>query len=87
MTGARDQVAGGIPEAVARIRAHTRLPVVVGFGISRREQVHEVARCADGVVVGSALVNCIQENLGDPGRIVARLRAVADDLASGTARD
>jgi tryptophan synthase alpha chain len=87
VTGAREQVAGGIPEAVARIRAHTPLPVVVGFGISRREQVHEVARCADGVVVGSALVNCIQENLGDPGRIAARLRAVAADLASGTARD
>ena len=86
VTGARDQVAGGIPEAVARIRAHTALPVVVGFGISRRDQVHEVARCADGVVVGSALVNCIQEHLDDPGRIAARLRAVAAELAAGTAR-
>ena len=36
--------------------------------------------------VGSALVNCIKENLGDTGRIVARLRAVAADLAAGTAR-
>ena len=65
VTGVRDQVAGGIPEAVARIKAHTTLPVVVGFGISRRDQVSEVARSADGVVVGSALVNCIKENLGD----------------------
>jgi tryptophan synthase alpha chain len=87
VTGARDQVAGGIPEAVARIRRHTTLPVVVGFGISRRDQVREVARSADGVVVGSALVNCIQQNLGDAGRIVARLRAVAADLAAGVARD
>jgi len=86
VTGTRDEVAGGIPEAVARIRAHTQLPVVVGFGISRRDQVSQVARCADGVVVGSALVNCIKENLGDPGRIAARLRAVAADLAAGTAR-
>lgn len=86
VTGVRDQVAGGIPEAVARIRAHTPLPVVVGFGISRRDQVSEVARCADGVVVGSALVNCIKDNLGDTGRIVARLRTVAADLAAGVAR-
>ncbi len=87
VTGARDQVAGGIPEAVGRIRKHTALPVVVGFGISRRDQVREVARSADGVVVGSALVNCIQQNLGDAKRIVARLRAVAADLSAGAARD
>ena len=66
VTGVRDEVAGGIPEAVERIKAHTSLPVVVGFGISRRDQVNQVARSADGVVVGSALVNCIKENLGDP---------------------
>jgi tryptophan synthase alpha chain len=87
VTGIRDQVAGGIPEAVARIRSHTALPVVVGFGLSRREQVHQVARYADGVVVGSALVNCIAENLGDPARLTARLGAVVRDLAAGTARD
>ncbi|MFA5058873.1 MAG: tryptophan synthase subunit alpha [Opitutaceae bacterium] len=86
VTGVRDEVAGGIPEAVARIKAHTALPVAVGFGISRRDQVGQVARCADGVVVGSALVNCIRENLGDTGRIVARLRTVVTDLAAGTAR-
>ena len=86
VTGVRDQIAGGIPEAVARIRAHTTLPVVVGFGLSRRDQVNQVARSADGVVVGSALGNCIQENLGDAGRIVARLRAVTADLAAGTVR-
>jgi tryptophan synthase alpha chain len=79
-------VAGGIPEAVARIRVHTSLPVVVGFGLSRRDQVRAVARWADGVVVGSALVNCIQENLGDTRRIVARLGAAVQELAAGAAR-
>ena len=86
VTGMRDEMAVGIPEAVTRIKAHTALPVVVGFGLSRRDQVSQVAHWADGVVVGSALVNCIKENLGDTGRIVARLRAVAADLAAGTAR-
>ena len=63
VTGVRDQVAANIPEAVARIRQHTSLPVAVGFGISTREQVRQVARHADGVVVGSALVNVIKDNL------------------------
>lgn len=87
VTGMRDQVAGGIPEAVARIRAHSPLPVVVGFGISRRDQVRTVARCADGVVVGSALVNGIKDNLGDRSAIERRLREIAADLAAGTGRD
>jgi tryptophan synthase alpha chain len=79
-------MAGGIPEAVERIRMHTSLPVVVGFGVSSRDQVNRVALSADGVVVGSALVNCIKENLGNVPLMAARLEAVASDLAAGTAR-
>jgi tryptophan synthase alpha chain len=71
---------------VARIRRATNLPIVVGFGISRREHVRAVAAHADGVVVGSALVNCIRENLGRPDAIVQRLAAVASDLAAGLTR-
>ncbi len=87
VTGVRDQMAAGIPEAVALIRRHTSLPVVVGFGVSRRDQVRTVARCADGVVVGSALVNGITENLGDTARISDRLKILTADLAAGTRRD
>jgi len=86
VTGVRDQVATNIPEAVARIKAATTLPVVVGFGISTREQVAQVAAHADGVVVGSALVNAIRDHLGDPQRISEKLAAVASDLVAGTAR-
>ena len=86
VTGVRDQVAANIPETVARIRAHTALPVAVGFGISTRAQVAEIAAHADGVVVGSALVNCIKDNLGAPDRITARLAAVVTDLVAGTRR-
>jgi tryptophan synthase alpha chain len=86
VTGVRDQVAANIPEAVARIRRHTSLPVAVGFGISTREQVAQVAAQADGVVVGSALVNIIRENLGDRGRIAAALAARAAGLSAGTGR-
>ncbi len=86
VTGVRDQVAGNIPDAIARIRRHTALPVAVGFGISNRDQVREVAATADGVVVGSALVNCIRENLGSLDRIVRRLTSVATDLVAGCRR-
>ncbi len=86
VTGVREQVAGNIPEAVARIRKATTLPVVVGFGISTRAQVAQVAAVADGVVVGSVLVNCIRENLGAPEKIVGRLGEVGRDLVAGTAR-
>ncbi|MBC7367077.1 MAG: tryptophan synthase subunit alpha [Undibacterium sp.] len=86
VTGVRDQVAVGIPEAVARIRAHTKLPVAVGFGIGTRAQVAEVAAHADGVIVGSVLVNVIKANLGTRGQIAPALAAKAADLAAGTRR-
>jgi tryptophan synthase alpha chain len=86
VTGVRDQVAGNIPQAVARIRARTALPMVVGFGIGTRAQVAEVAAQADGVVVGSALVNCIRDQLGDRERLLAAVGARAADLAAGVWR-
>jgi tryptophan synthase alpha chain len=86
VTGVRDQLAGGIPEAVARIRAHTRLPVAVGFGISTREQVAQVAALADGVVVGSALVNIIRDGLGALAGVGPALNRRVSDLCTGTSR-
>ncbi len=87
VTGVRDQVAGNIPEAMARIRAHTPLPTVVGFGISTRAQVAQVAAHADGVVVGSALVNCIRDHLGERSKIAPAVAARAADLAAGKHRE
>jgi tryptophan synthase alpha chain len=86
VTGVQQQVAANIPQAVARIKARTTLPVVVGFGIGTRAQVAEVAAQADGVVVGSALVNCICELLGDRSRIIPAIGARAADLAAGLGR-
>ena len=65
VTGARTEVAASMPERVAQIRATTSLPIAVGFGISTPEHVREVARVADGVVVGSAIVKQIAERGGD----------------------
>lgn len=64
VTGARDQLPEGLREAVGRIKMKTEKPVAVGFGIGRPEQAGEVARFADGVIVGSAIVAKVEENLG-----------------------
>jgi tryptophan synthase alpha chain len=66
VTGARDRVASGAEALVRRIRAHTTMPIALGFGISRPEHVAEVAAYADAAVVGSALVSVIAEHGRSP---------------------
>ncbi len=57
-----------VDQAVQRIRAHSQLPVAVGFGIRTPEQAGNIARVADAAVVGSALVDSIANGLDDDGR-------------------
>lgn len=64
VTGEQETVATSIDEQVALIREHTRTPIVIGFGISNPEQAKTVAKLADGVVVGSAIVKIVG-NEGD----------------------
>lgn len=59
VTGARAEMAAGIEEQVARVRAAAEIPVCVGFGVSTPDHVRRLAAFADGVVVGSALVDRI----------------------------
>ena len=62
VTGMQSQIAANLASQVAKIRAHTKLPIVVGFGVSNPDQAKLVAQNADGVVVGSAVVNQIAEH-------------------------
>ena len=66
VTGARERLAGDIREHVDLIRRRSDLPVAVGFGTKTPEQAAEVAREADGVIVGSAIVSRIAERAGAP---------------------
>lgn len=75
VTGVRDSLPEDLAEAVARIRLHTDLPIAVGFGISTPEQVQAVGAVADGVVVGSAIVNCIPQHKGCPEAIISAVSA------------
>lgn len=71
VTGARDDMARGTDDLLARVRLQSNLPVAIGFGISRPEHVAEACRHADAAVVGSALVSVIAEQ----GRAGAAERA------------
>jgi len=77
VTGASTALAAGLADSVGRVREATTLPVAVGFGISSAEQAAAVGRLADGVVVGSALVN----RLGTGG--VAAARRFLGELRAG----
>lgn len=74
VTGARDTLASGIAELVARIRTATALPVAVGFGLSRPEHVTAVGRLADAAVVGSAIVSVVADE-GDSPALAPRVEA------------
>jgi tryptophan synthase alpha chain len=80
VTGMQQHVATSIGSRVELIRKQTKLPICIGFGISTPEQARDVARHADGVVVGSALVNRIAE-WGNDADLPAKLETFARPLA------
>jgi len=83
VTGVRESLDSSLEEKVGIIKSNTDKPVVVGFGISKQSQVREVAEIADGVVVGSAIVNVIADNLEDESAMLATLGATVKDLSAG----
>lgn len=87
VTGERHEVAANLAEKIAAIRVHARHPVVVGFGISTAEHVRTVATHADGVVVGSALVNCIAANADNPGAILQAISSKLHNLVTGLIKE
>lgn len=79
VTGVRESMSLAVSELVGRVRQHTSLPVAVGFGISTPEQVREVWGYADGAVVGSRLVQEIENNLDSP-QLIERVAQLAREL-------
>jgi tryptophan synthase alpha chain len=81
VTGARDAVAERLRERLAAIRHHTDLPITVGFGISDEKQARTVARWADGVVVGSAIVDLIGK-VGDTADLADQISEFVAPIAA-----
>jgi len=80
VTGMQAQVASNLSAEVARLRAHTTLPIAVGFGISNPEQARLVASQGDACVVGSAIVNQVAEHGKSPD-LVQKVGAFVKSLA------
>lgn len=75
-----------VSEAVQRIKAHTDLPVCVGFGVKTAEQARTIGASADGVVVGTAIVNAIANVLGPNGQQTADPAEAVATLVNGLAQ-
>ena len=87
ITGTAAPDAQTVAGAVARIKAHTDLPIAVGFGVRSREQAAAIAQAADGVVVGSAIIDRIKANLDTDlnpnGEVVSEVLNFVSELAGG----
>jgi len=87
ITGAARPDPQKVAASVARIKAHTSLPVAVGFGVRTAEDAAEIAKTADGVVVGSALVEAVRQSLHADGRptelTVGAVTSIVEEIAKG----
>ena len=82
ITGTAAPDAGIVGEAVARIKRHTKLPVAVGFGVRTAESAAAIARGADAVVIGSALIDALKNSLDGSGKATARTVSAVTDLVA-----
>jgi tryptophan synthase alpha chain len=87
ITGSAAPDADKVRSAVTRIKRHTQLPVAVGFGVRTAKQARAIAQSAEGVVVGSALVDAIKNTLDKSGKATGKtvkaVTALVAELASG----
>ena len=80
ITGAATPEFSRVAQAVARLKRHTALPIAVGFGVKNAEHARAIAQSADGVVVGSALVEAVRSSLDPSGKATPRTVAAVTDL-------
>lgn len=78
VTGVQESLAKDLPQSIARLRSATSLPICVGFGVSRADQATAVARLADGVVIGSAIVRAAAESVPNAITFAREMRRAID---------
>jgi tryptophan synthase alpha chain len=86
ITGAALADTAKVATAVERIKGHTDLPVCVGFGVKTAEQAKAIGASADGVVVGTAIINAVANALGPKGELVGDPAEAVATLVSGLAQ-
>jgi tryptophan synthase alpha chain len=80
VTGIQTEMPPELPETIARLRVATALPICVGFGISTAAQAQQVGRLADGIVVGSAIVQAASRAVDAAVRFAGELRQALDTI-------
>jgi tryptophan synthase alpha chain len=87
ITGTKAPDLSSVRDNVVRLKRHTQLPIAVGFGVKSAEQARTIAKDAEGVVVGSALVNAVRDSLDEAGKPTAKtvlaVHQLVSDIASG----
>jgi tryptophan synthase alpha chain len=79
VTGIRDDIPATLPATIARLRAVCALPICAGFGISRPDHARAVGRLADGIVVGSAIVQAAERSVDAAAALAGALRSALDE--------
>lgn len=77
-TGARGDLPETLPALISRVRRHTDLPIAVGFGVSRPEHVASIGQVCEAAVIGSAIVDAIEQ--APPGQCVEKVRAYVEEV-------
>lgn len=81
VTGSREKLSDTVQGLISKLKQLTRVPICVGFGISKAEHAEAVARAgADGVIIGSKIVDLIERNLSDKEKMLAEISAFVRDV-------
>ena len=83
ITGQNSANIENLKKSINEIKSSTKLPIVAGFGIKNRNDVEQISTFADGVVVGSSIVNIIKDNLNDKNKMINEIKVFTKDLKEG----
>ena len=83
ITGQNSANIEDLKKSIKTIKSYTKLPIVAGFGIKNRNDVEQISNFADGVVVGSSIVNIIKDNLKNKNKMINEIKLFTKDLKEG----
>ena len=83
ITGQNSANIEDLKKSINTIKSSTKLPIIAGFGIKNRKDVEQISTFADGVVVGSSIVNIIKDNLNDKNKMINEIKIFTKDLKEG----
>jgi tryptophan synthase alpha chain len=83
VTGARKSLPETIKSKVKEIKRISRIPVGVGFGISSKEQAKDIGKCADAIIIGSKIIQFIEDNINDKTVMLQKIAEFSSDIKSG----